>query len=56
MRFLHDPLASEGFVGCAVSSNIFRFYKTDDGKWAADKVIDVPEKKVEGWMGPTISG
>ncbi|KAH0541123.1 Methanethiol oxidase, partial [Cotesia glomerata] len=56
VRFLHDPLASEGFVGCAVSSNIFRFYKTDDGKWAADKVIDVPEKKVDGWMGPTISG
>ncbi|KAG8042055.1 hypothetical protein G9C98_000046 [Cotesia typhae] len=32
VRFLHDPLASEGFVGCAVSSNIFRFYKTDNDR------------------------
>ncbi|XP_057324326.1 methanethiol oxidase [Microplitis mediator] len=56
VRFLHDPLANEGFVGCAVSSNIFRFYKTDDGKWAADKVIDLPEKKVDGWIGPSMSG
>lgn len=27
IRFLHDPEATEGFVGCALSSNIFRFWR-----------------------------
>ncbi|XP_011150896.1 methanethiol oxidase [Harpegnathos saltator] len=54
IRFLHDPYASEGFVGCAVSSNIYRFYKTKDGSWDTEKVIQVPPKEVEGWMLPTM--
>ncbi len=29
VRFLHDPTAPEGFIGCAFSSNVFRFYKTE---------------------------
>ncbi len=28
IRFLHDPTATEGYVGCALSSTIFRFYRT----------------------------
>ena len=24
IRFLHDPLATEGYVGCALYANIFR--------------------------------
>ena len=28
LRFLHNPEATEGYVGAALSSNIFRFYKT----------------------------
>ncbi|KAI7806617.1 putative selenium-binding protein 1 [Triplophysa rosa] len=28
IRFLHDPAASEGFVGCALQGTVFRFYKT----------------------------
>lgn len=28
IRFLHDPEATEGFVGCALSSTVFRFFKT----------------------------
>lgn len=28
IRFLHNPAAAEGFVGCALQSTIFRFYKT----------------------------
>ena len=28
IRFLHDPNATEGYVGCALSSTVFRFYKT----------------------------
>jgi len=29
IRFLHNPNATEGFVGCALSSTVFRFYKTE---------------------------
>ncbi|XP_029393900.1 methanethiol oxidase [Mus pahari] len=29
IRFLHDPNATQGFVGCALSSNIQRFYKNE---------------------------
>ena len=45
-RFLHDPKATEGFVGCALFANVFRFFKTADGSWDAEKVIDIPNKKV----------
>lgn len=27
VRFLHNPMATEGFVGCALSSTVFRFFK-----------------------------
>merc|ERR1711874_618897 len=39
IRFLHDPKATEGFVGSALFANMFRFYKTDAGDWAAEKVM-----------------
>jgi len=29
VRFLHDPNESEGYVGCALSSTVFRIYKAD---------------------------
>ncbi|XP_073465264.1 methanethiol oxidase-like isoform X2 [Aquarana catesbeiana] len=56
IRFLHNPDAAQGFVGCALGASIFRFYKTDDEKWAAEKVIQVPHKKVEGWAMPEMPG
>lgn len=56
IRFLHDPKANEGLVGCAISSNVYKFYKTPNGEWAAKKVIQVPPKKVEGWMFPEMEG
>merc|ERR1712115_435620 len=56
IRFLHDPKAAEGFVGCALFANMFRIYKTDKGDWAAEKVIDIPNKKVEGWILPEMPG
>lgn len=52
IRFLHNPRASEGFVGCALFANVFRFYKTSSGDWAAEKVLDIPAKGVEGWILP----
>ncbi|XP_064653208.1 methanethiol oxidase-like isoform X2 [Lineus longissimus] len=56
IRFMHDPLRSEGFVGCALSSTVFRFHQLANGEWAADKVIEVPGKKVEGWALPGMPG
>lgn len=31
IRFLHDPSSNVGFVGCALSSTVFRF--TQDEVW-----------------------
>ncbi|XP_053987538.1 methanethiol oxidase [Hylaeus volcanicus] len=56
VRFLHDPKSSEGLVGCAVTSNVYRFYKTPEGGWCSEKVIQVPHKQVEGWIGSQMSG
>jgi len=56
IRFLHDPKASVGFVGSALFSNMFRIYKTEKGDWAAEKVIDIPAKKVDGWIMPEMPG
>ncbi|KAK1895716.1 Methanethiol oxidase [Dissostichus eleginoides] len=53
VRFLHDRDATEGYVGCALKGSVFRFYKTPKGDWAAEKVISVPSKKVEGWYDIT---
>ncbi len=48
VRFLHDPKATVGFVGCALFGKVFKFFKKEDGSWDAKKVIDIPAKKVEG--------
>ncbi|KAK7090888.1 methanethiol oxidase-like [Littorina saxatilis] len=56
VRFLHDPDATEGFVGCALSSTVFRFYKKPDGSYKADKVIAIPPKSVQGWALPDMPG
>ncbi|XP_052105608.1 methanethiol oxidase-like isoform X1 [Mytilus californianus] len=56
IRFLHDPEATEGFVGCALSTNVFRFWRKPDGRWDAEKVIDVPSKKVQNWALPDMPG
>ena len=29
LRFLHDPNETQGYVGAALSSNVFRFYRTE---------------------------
>jgi len=56
IRFLHDPEATEGYVGCALSSTVFRFFRAPDGSWDAEKVIHVPPKDVEGWALPQMPG
>ncbi|XP_057671547.1 methanethiol oxidase-like [Diorhabda carinulata] len=56
IRFLHNPKEPQGYVGCAIDANIYRFYQKEDGTWAAHKVVDVPAKKVTGWVAPYIQG
>ncbi|KAJ8683288.1 hypothetical protein QAD02_019080 [Eretmocerus hayati] len=56
VRFLHDPKSCDGYVGCAVNSTVYRFYKKQNGSWTADQVIKVPPKKVEGFVSPYING
>lgn len=29
LRFLHDPKETQGYVGIALSSNVFRFFRTE---------------------------
>ncbi|XP_041333496.1 methanethiol oxidase-like [Pyrgilauda ruficollis] len=53
VRFLHSPEAAEGYVGCALSGAIFRFYKScERDNWAVEEVIRIPAKDVSGWIMP----
>ncbi|XP_042295653.1 methanethiol oxidase-like [Sceloporus undulatus] len=56
IRFLHNPDSMHGFVGCTLQSSIQHFYKTEDGCWVADKVIQIPNKKVTGWYFSEMPG
>jgi len=56
IRFLHNPEKSEGFVGCALSSTIHRFYLDANNEWKTEVVITVPPKKVEGWALDSMPG
>lgn len=55
---MHNPKRCEGFVGCSLFSNVFRFYKKNpsDEKFTVEKVIDVLSKKVEGWIMGEMNG
>lgn len=58
IRFTHNPKRCEGFVGACLYANVFRFYKDNpsDEKFKCDKIIDIPAKKVEGWIAPEVNG
>ena len=51
IRWLHDPAAETGFVGAALSSVVWRFYR-DGGGWGAEKVIQVEPRDLEGFPVP----
>ena len=51
VRFHHNPDSSHGFVGAALSSNIWHWHKSN-GEWKVEKVVDVPSVEVEGWDIP----
>lgn len=38
LRFLHDPNETQGYVGAALSSNVFRFYRTQVGQFTVSIV------------------
>ncbi|KAI0489414.1 hypothetical protein KFK09_029256 [Dendrobium nobile] len=56
IRFLHDPSKDTGFVGCALTSNIVRFFKNTDDSWSHEVVISVESLKVKNWILPEMPG
>lgn len=51
VRFHHNPESTHGFVGAALSSTIWHWYKQGD-QWKADNVIAVDSVEQEGWPFP----
>jgi methanethiol oxidase len=51
VRFHHDPDSTHGFVGVALSSNVYHWHKPG-GEWQLEKVIDLPPVEVEGFPIP----
>ncbi|HEY9632811.1 MAG TPA: selenium-binding family protein [Coleofasciculaceae cyanobacterium] len=54
VRFHHNPDSTHGFVGAALSSNVWHWHKSN-GQWDVEKVIDIPSVEVEGWPIPVPS-
>ncbi len=50
VRFHHNPDSTHGFVGAALSSAIWHWHH--DGKWKANKVVQVEPVETEGWPFP----
>jgi selenium-binding protein 1 len=51
IRWKHDPDADEGFVGAALSSTIWRFFR-ENGSYAAEPVIAVDPVDLDCWPIP----
>lgn len=56
IRFLHDPAKDTGFVGCALSSNMVRFFKNPDGSWSHEVAASVKPLTVQNWVLPDMPG
>lgn len=57
IRFLHNPNECQGYVGAATFSNLFHFERPDGSdEFVATKVVDIPQKRVEGWMASEVGG
>jgi selenium-binding protein 1 len=54
VRFHHNPDSTHGFVGAALSSNMWHWHRPN-GRWSVEKVIDIPSVEVEGWPIPVPS-
>jgi selenium-binding protein 1 len=51
VRFHHDPDSTHGFVGAALSSTMWHYFKEGE-KWKANQVIAVDSVETEGWPFP----
>jgi selenium-binding protein 1 len=51
VRFQHNPESTHGYVGAALSSNVFHFSESN-GEWHAEKAIDVEAREHEDWDMP----
>jgi selenium-binding protein 1 len=51
VRFHHNPESTHGFVGAALSSVMWHWYK-DGAEWKVEKIIEVPTEEVKGWPMP----
>jgi selenium-binding protein 1 len=51
VRFHHNPDSTHGFVGAALSSTMWHWFR-DGADWKAERVIDVPGVEVKGWDFP----
>lgn len=52
VRFHHNPDSTHGFVGAALSSNIFHWFKDENGAVHIEKVIDVESIDVADFPVP----
>ncbi|MEX3011900.1 selenium-binding family protein [Hoeflea sp. TYP-13] len=52
VRGLHDPESNHGYFAATLSSNVFHWWKDDDGAFQLEKVIDIPTIDVEGFPVP----
>jgi selenium-binding protein 1 len=51
VRFHHNPDSTHGFVGAALSSTVWHWFK-HGAAWKAEKVIEVASLEVKGWPSP----
>jgi methanethiol oxidase len=51
VRFYHDPASTHGFVGAALSSVMWHWFRDGDD-WMVEKVIEVPTQEAKGWTIP----
>ena len=51
VRFHHNPESTHGFVGAALSSVMWHYFKNGED-WKAEKVIEVPAQEAKGWPFP----
>ncbi|EFJ11187.1 hypothetical protein SELMODRAFT_271931 [Selaginella moellendorffii] len=56
IRFLHNPEKDTGYVACALSSTLVRFFKKDDSTWDHEVVVTVSPLKVKNWILPEMPG
>lgn len=52
VRGLHDPESHHGYFAATLSSNVFHWWKDDNGEPRLEKVIDIPTIDVAGFPVP----